>query len=568
MRKLFVLVVLYMGFSALRAQQKTYCNPWNVDYGYTPVLDHMEWENYHRAAHPVIVNYKGYYYLFATSQGGYWWSSDLANWQFIGRNFLPPESLENILEGWKNNYAPAVWVQDGALYVMGVTNASPLSIWASTNPKENVWSKATDSFAFDAHDPTFFSDDDNHLYMYTCDNSQAIYGVELHPKTFQPIGTRKEVLRANNIAAHFAVKGVWMTKHQGNYYLQWSDSDAASTLYSSSVAVGKHPLGPFEQNFPPFDIKTGGFIHGTGNGAMFRDYWENYWYVSAVAANMKDNPEYHVGVWPAGFDEDGVMYCHTAFGDYPHYLPDGEANHRESRFTGWMLLNYNKPLKISSSIDGHSGHHLIDEDIKTYWSAVTGDVGEWFISDLGNLSTVHAIQINFATQHALHKTRAANNYQKYKLSYSVDGKKWRLLIDKVAFKKNIPYDYLELEEPVKARYLKVEPLYTDTGNFAVSGFRVFGLGDGDKPESVSQLTASRPEAAGRRRVALRWQQVNDAYAYNIYIGEHPDKLYSCVMVYDAVEYYYRNLNPAKSYYFAIEAINENGISDRTHTEVL
>jgi hypothetical protein len=28
-----------------------------------------------------------------------------------------------------------------------------------------------------------------------------------------------------------------------------------------------------------------------------------------------------LGIWPAGFDKDDVMYCNTAYGDYPTYLP-------------------------------------------------------------------------------------------------------------------------------------------------------------------------------------------------------------------------------------------------------
>jgi xylan 1,4-beta-xylosidase len=31
-------------------------------------------------------------------------------------------------------------------------------------------------------------------------------------------------------------------------------------------------------------------------------------------------------------------------GDYPHFLPDGKEDHLKSRSTGWMLLNYKKPV--------------------------------------------------------------------------------------------------------------------------------------------------------------------------------------------------------------------------------
>ena len=33
--------------------------------------------------------------------------------------------------------------------------------------------------------------------------------------------------------------------------------------------------------------------------------------------SVKNNFERRLGIWPAGFDKDDVMWCNTAFGDYP-----------------------------------------------------------------------------------------------------------------------------------------------------------------------------------------------------------------------------------------------------------
>src|SRR4026208_1643639 len=72
------------------SQQKTYCNPINIDYGYTPIPNFSEWGRHRATADPVIVNYKGDYYLFSTNQWGYWRSNDLLNWTFISKKFLRP----------------------------------------------------------------------------------------------------------------------------------------------------------------------------------------------------------------------------------------------------------------------------------------------------------------------------------------------------------------------------------------------------------------------------------------------------------------------------------------------
>src|SRR5579863_8343375 len=70
--------------------KRTYCNPVNIDYGYTPIPDFSEWGRHRATADPAIVLYKGDYYLFSTNQWGYWWSSDMLNWKFIPKKFLRP----------------------------------------------------------------------------------------------------------------------------------------------------------------------------------------------------------------------------------------------------------------------------------------------------------------------------------------------------------------------------------------------------------------------------------------------------------------------------------------------
>jgi hypothetical protein len=47
------------------------------------------------------------------------------------------------------------------------------------------------------------------------------------------------------------------------------------------------------------------------------------------------------------------------------------------------------------------------------------------------------------------------------------------------------------------------------------------------------------------------------------MGTAPDKLYNNIMIYNANEYYYKGMDRTKPYYFQIEAINENGVSQRT-----
>src|ERR1044071_1810492 len=189
LKAIFVLMALVFSTSGF-SQQKTYCNPVNIDYGYTPIPDMTQWGRHRATADPVIVNYKGDFYLFSTNQWGYWWSNDMLHWNFnLRRVFLP----------WKTGKheelcAPAVGIIGDTMIVFGSTYTRTFSIWMSTDPKNNVWKPLVDSFRIGGWDPAFFTDDDGRFYMYNgSSNVYPMYGVELDRKTMEPLATRKEM---------------------------------------------------------------------------------------------------------------------------------------------------------------------------------------------------------------------------------------------------------------------------------------------------------------------------------------------------------------------------------------
>ena len=550
-------------------QQLTYCNPINLDYGYTPIPNFATQGKHRATADPVIVNYKGDYYLFSTNQWGYWWSSDLSNWNFVSKSFLRPEH-----KVYDDLCAPSVWIQGDTMLVFGSTYARNFPIWMSTNPKGNDWSEVVENFDIGGWDPAHFVDDDGRLYMYNgSSNVYPLYGVELNRKTFDPIGTRKELLllrpdrygwqrfgeHLDNTFLDPFMEGAWVTKHNKKYYLQYGAPATEFSGYADGVAVGSTPLGPFEHQSLPLSWKAGGFARGAGHGATFQDNWKNYWHVSTMVVSVKNNFERRIGIWPTGFDKDDVMYTNTAFGDYPHYLPTKADNHLKSKFTGWMLLNYNKPVQVSSTLGGYQANYAVDESIRTYWSAASGKSGEWILTDLGAVGTVHAVQLNYADQDAQFLGKQQGTYHQYQLLYSLDGKKWQMLVDKSKNKTDVPHDYVALEKPIMARYIKMINLHMPTGKFAISGLRVFGKMEIARPAAVKDFLVLRTEK-DKRSAWIRWTTNDDAYAYNIYFGTDPDKLYNCIMIYGANEYWYKGMDKEKPYYFRIEALNENGQS--------
>lgn len=569
MKKIIFILLLAISFhfELFPQNQKTYCNPINIDYGYTPIPDFSEAGRHRATADPVIVNYKGDYFLFSTNQWGYWWSSDMLKWNFVPRRFLRP---------WNKVYdelcAPAVGIIGDTMLVFGSTYTSEFTIWMSTNPRQDDWKPLVERFEPGGWDPAFFTDDDGRFYMYNgSSNRYPLYGVELNRKTMQQIGYRKELYLLepwrygwqrfgeymDDTFLDPFMEGAWMTKHNGKYYLQYAAPGTEFSGYSDGVATGDSPLGPFTTQSMPFSYKPGGFARGAGHGATFTDNWNNYWHVSTITIAVKNNFERRIGIWPAGFDRDGIMYCDQAFGDYPAYLPSGPADHLKSRFTGWMLLNYNKPVEVSSSLAGYPANNAVDENIKTYWSAVSGNKGEWIKTDLGSECRVMAIQINYADQDAEFLGKTTGTYHQYRIFESKDGKKWNLLMDKSKNATDVPHDYIELSEPVTSRFLKMENIHMPTGKFAISGLRIFGKGFGEKPGIVKGFTVLRTEK-DKRSAWLKWQPVDNAYAYNIYMGTAPGKLYNSIMVYNTNEYWLKTMDSKKAYYFTIEALNENG----------
>lgn len=569
--KLIYCVVFLVLASVSFGQQQTYCNPVNLDYGYTPIPNFSEWGRHRATADPVIVNYKGTYILFSTNQWGYWTSTDMFSWKFHSRLFLNP---------WNKVYdelcAPAVGIVGDTVLVMGSTYARDFSIWMSTNPTGNEWKKLVDKFDIGGWDPDFFTDDDGRLYMYNgSSNKFPLYGVELDRKTMQPQGTRKEMYllepdrygwqrfgeHMDNTFLDPFIEGAHMTKHNGKYYFQYGAPGTEFSGYADGVVVGTSPLGPFVAQSDPLSIKLGGFARGAGHGSTFQDNQKNYWHVSTIMMAVKNTFERRLGIWPAGFDKEDVMWCNTTFGDYPHYLPGTKT---PGAFTGWMLLNYDKPVQVSSTGGSFVANKAVDENMKTYWSAATGNKGEWIQSDLGTISTVNAVQINYADQDVDTDRlgKRIDQYHQYKLYYSTDGKKWNVLIDKSSNKTDVPHEYVEFAKPVLARYIKLENMHMPTGKFALSGFRIFGNGNGAKPEAVKNFIVLRTEK-DKRSAFIKWRPANDAYAYNIYYGTAPDKLYTSIMVHSNNEYWLKTMDRMKTYYFSIEAINENGVSTKT-----
>lgn len=544
-------------------QMSTYCNPINIDYTYM-IYNANNDISYRSGADPAVVEYRNEYYMFVTRSMGYWHSADLTNWNFItpGKWYL------------QGSNAPAAFnYKDSVLYVAGDPSGA-MSVLYTDDPEKGDW-KATPSILTNLQDPALFIDDDGEAYMFWgSSNKFPIRGKKLDKAhRFKPGETHElfnlhedkhgwERFGENNsdTAMEGYIEGAWMTKYKGKYYLQYAAPGTEFNVYGDGVYTSDDPLGPY-QYAPnnPVSFKPGGFINGAGHGSTVMGPEGHYWHFTTMALGVNIGWERRIGLFPTFFDKDGLMYCSSYFGDYPHYAPN--VAEKMGKFTGWMLLSYKKPVSVSSALDSFSSKNLVDEDIKTFWVAKENNAHQWIEIDLENSAKVFAIQVNYNDYHSNLYGKIPNLYYRYTIEGSLDGKNWKTLVDRSDSYKDTPNDYVELPVPQTVRYIRYKNIHVPTPYLSVSDLRVFGKGNGKLPGKITNFKVNRNK--DRRDATLTWNKQPGCQGYNILWGIAPDKLYQSWMVYDKNNLDMRCLSVDQVYYFSIEGFNENGVGERS-----
>lgn len=565
---LLALLCLASPLLAQDMRMDTYCNPLNVDYTYM-IYNSSKDISYRSGADPAVVEFRGEYYMFVTRTHGYWHSTDLQNWNFInpGENWYPQGCNAPAAHNYK----------DSVLYVCG-DPSGVMSVLYTDNPKSGNW-KATPAIITNLQDPDLFLDDDGSAYMFWgSSNKWPIRGMKLNKNhRFIQEGEKLELFNldpekhgwerfgenhADTVLGGY-IEGPWLTKHNGRYYMQYAAPGTQFNVYGDGVYVGKSPLGPFEYAaHNPFCYKPGGFATGAGHGSTVCGPGGIYWHFGTIHLSINYKFERRLCMFPTFFDEDGAMYSDTYFGDYPHYSPDQVSRQTTSGgFRGWMLLSYGKPVKASSQLESYPVENVTDENLKTFWVAEKNDDKQWVEIDLEEVSDVYALQLNFFDyEETGFWGRMPNLRQRYLVEASVDGARWRVLVDYRNSFRDAPHNYIELDQPIEARYIRYRHHYVPGKNLAMGDIRVFGLGRGKKPATVKGFTVVRE--ADERNARISWKSVKGAQGYNVLWGVAPDKLYSSWMVYGDNSLDLRALTVGQKYYFAIESFNENGISQR------
>lgn len=566
-----------------------YCNPLNLDYGY----EHYAKGAHREGADPTLIYFKDKYYMFVSMCGGFYYSFDLTHWTFH----------ENKLDIYR--YAPDVRELNGKLIFCASSRGKPSTFWATEDPLSDKFEKVSEPFDF--WDPSLFVDDDNKSYLYWgCDCGKPIFGRQLDSNTLLPIGDKKEViypdpstrgwerptypwspkkkksffdlimkLSGRDGSKYPYFEGAYMSKFNGKYYLQYAAPATQIAEYGNGVFIGDNPMGPFKyQSHNPFSLKTGGFIKGAGHGSTIKDKYGNLWHVASMQVSVNADFERRVGLFPAGIDKDGILYCNQNFADYPLDIPSGEFDPLKVE-PKWMLLSYKKKVTVSSEIENHKASNAVDENIRTSWCA-KGSKNEWIILDLNDEYKVGAIQLNIAdvdvpilevdkskksdfTTSNRYIDRDNKLFTRWKMEYSLDGNDWKILCDKSNTDDNLPDDFITLEKLETVRYIRVTSIELPYDKkFAINGLRVFGDGNGNKPKEVNNIKVEK--VYDDLSFKISFDKVDDALGYNVRYGIAPDKLYLSHMQYEDTEVILGTLNKGRTYYFTVDSFNESGIT--------
>ncbi|MBR2067012.1 MAG: family 43 glycosylhydrolase, partial [Solobacterium sp.] len=551
------------------------------------------------------IYFKNKYYIFASMQLKVWVSEDLVNWQ----SHLLPKDLPLY------DYAPDVCVVGDYVYFSASRREEKCDYYRTKDIIHGPYEVISGTFPF--WDPHMFLDDDGRLFFYYgCSNDTPIYGMEIDKETLQPISEVKELIFGNpyengyerigdentefpaseeeiemafegyvkragmsvdqlpkNIIPYIKgmfskkpyIEGAWMTKHDGKYYFQYATPGTQYAIYGDGVYVGESPLGPFTLALNnPYSFNPSGFMTGAGHGSTLKDAEGRYWHTSTMQISQNHDFERRVGLWKAGFDEDGNLYCDQRYADWPIVKEDKAFSKPR-----YMLLSYNKPITASSYEEGKGAELAVDENSKTWWKANSNESGEWLILDLEEERTVHSIQINFADDEIKDQQPAGeiigtsqarwiddrNHKTRWKLEASCDKENWVVLQDKSEVDTDLPHDYVVLEKDATYRYIKLTILEVPMQqNPCISGLRVFGLGNGSAPSAVNY------EVERSNDLDMRVQINDEAKGHLILWGESEDKLYHSYLTYKK-DVRIGALVKGRNYCVRVDAFNENGITE-------
>lgn len=353
-------------------------------------------------ADPSLVQYEDKFYLYTTADpwGGdflpCWVSDDFRNWTFHKLNWPTKAACTTPISHGNMVWAPSV-IQKGDMFYMYVSVGSEVWCGKASHPL-GPWENALGDkpmIPFDTTryyhviDAEAFIDEDGEAYLYWGSGWGWTNG-------------HCFAARLNDDMASFATEPVevtptryfeapYMQKHNGKYYLTYSEGKTISDTYEVRYAVGDNPFGPFVEaaNSPILTTDRELDVYGPGHHTLFT--YDSKTYIL-----------YHRHRWP--FLNDGSAFRQTCLSELTFNDSENEINnitpHHTQLFPDPNTDNrqFIKPNEISSSSERDKdfmAKNVLDGSYATRWEAVDGDEDTYLLVTFKDNTPIDTMEIRF-----------------------------------------------------------------------------------------------------------------------------------------------------------------------------
>ncbi len=402
-------------------------------------------------ADPSLVQYGGHYYIYATIDPwggktlGCWESSDFKQWIYRELNWPTKAACTSPTSGGSMVWAPSVVRAAGGKFYMYVSVGSEVWVGSADQPL-GPWRDAHGGKplipgnykpGYHMIDAEAFVDDDGTAYLYWGSGwdwkNGHCFAVKLKPDMTSFDGEPADVTPGNYFEAPF------MFKHDGRYYLSYSQGITTRDTYQVHYAIGASPLGTFTEakNSPMLVTDKARNIVSPGHHAMFtRDGHTYILYHRHSVPYVREQADRQVCIDELHFTTDGLIAKIT-----PTHLGPALVQGREKAGN----LAANATASASSEMDSlHGAARVLDDNYATRWTAASASTPNWLQLDLGSVKKTTRSELRF--EYAWKK-------YKFALEGSIDGKKWTTLADYRAT--GVSGSPQLISAPTECRYLRL-----------------------------------------------------------------------------------------------------------------
>ncbi|EDY82003.1 glycosyl hydrolase, family 43 [Verrucomicrobiia bacterium DG1235] len=419
---------------------------------------------------PSVVELDGTYYLYATLDPwggetlGCWESENLKDWTYRVLNWPTKEACSSPTSNANRVWAPSVVSGPDGLFHMIVSVGSemwagvaehPLGPWRDANQGKPL---VPGDYRPGYHmiDGEYFIDDDGKAFLYwgsglNWENGRC-WAVELEADLVTFAGEVQDVTPPHFFEAPF------MLKHNGDYYLMYSEGKTTDDTYKVHYAIGESPLGPFHlaSNSPILVSDESKNILGPGHHTVVENEGQHYVLYHRHSIPFRDNPMLRqICVDELNFDEDGLIEA---------VVP----THGESDFGLSSAVRELAGLPARASASGSrfpsaSPDSVLDDNFATRWQAPDSSDEAWLQLDLGEVVSI---------KKQILLPEYAWVAMSFKIEYSLDGEDWAVLIDHI--KHPVSGSPLVFESDVRTRLLRIVfPEVQEESKIGIFEWKVF-----------------------------------------------------------------------------------------------